>query len=83
MVYRRFGTVFARVLLNKQDEIASLECLLLGMDKTDVRKGDDRYLMSRTLDMKRGSLPGAWRDKSRGEVLQELEKKVLEYSEYS
>ena len=82
MVYRRFGTVFARLLLNKQDEIAGLEKLLLGMDKTDLRKGNGQYLMSRTEDMKRDSLPSAFRGRSRGEVMQELETKLLEYSEF-
>ena len=46
MVYRRFGTVFARLLLSKQDEIRRLEAKLQGMDKTDERSGDSEYLMS-------------------------------------
>ena len=83
MLYRRFGTVFARLLLNKQDEIADLEKLLLGMDKTDISEGNGRYLKSRTKDVNRGSLPSAFQGRSRGDVMQELEKKLLEYSEYA
>ena len=83
MLYRRFGTVFARLLLNKQDEIAGLEVLLLGMDKTDLGAGNGRYLKSRTKDINRGSLPSAFQERSRGDVMQELEEKLLEYSEYS
>ena len=81
MIYRRFGTVFSRLLLNKQDEICALEQLLLGMDKTDEREGNDIYLISRAKDVKRDSLPPAWQNKSRGDVMQELEKKALEYGQ--
>lgn len=83
MLYRRFGTVFAHLLLNKQDEIAGLEKLLLSMDRTDFSEGNGRYLRSRTKDMNRGSLPGAFQERSRGSVMQELEIKLLGYSEYA
>ena len=80
MVYRRFGTVIARLLLNKQDEIAGLEKLLLEMDDADGRdEARESCLMSRTID---DSMPPDRDDwpKTRQEVLRELESRVLEYS---
>ena len=69
MVYRRFGLVFSRLLLNKQDEIREMEATLLAMDRTDQANGDRTdqangnrtdqansnyvYLMSRTEDVNR------------------------------
>ena len=79
MVYRRFGTVFARLLLNKQDEIAELENLLLRMDRADDCEDRTRCLMSRETDIAMPPDETKW-PKARQEVLQELEAKVLEYS---
>ena len=83
MVYRRFGTVFSRLLLSKQDEISSLEELLLGMDKTDKDDDNEQYLMSRSLDVERGDdLPPAWQGQSRVQVIEKLEKLALQYGKW-
>ena len=80
MVYRRFGTVCARLLLNKQDEIAGLEKAIIEMDDADGNDSErTSCLMSRDID---GSTPPdreKW-PKSRQEILGELESRVLEYS---
>ena len=79
MVYRRFGSVFSRLLLNKQDEIRTLEAELEAMDKTDRVSGNGNYLMSRTLDVDREHLPDAFNGRSRPQLIEELEKKAMEY----
>lgn len=79
MIYRRFGFLHARLLLNKQDELRELEEELRGMDQRD-RIGDakaKKCLMSRTKDNSR-DLPEGW-DRSRKELFQEIEKRVMEY----
>ena len=81
MLYRRFGTVFSRLLLNKQDEISGMEALLHSMDKTDEKNGNIDYLKSRVGDLKREDMPKSW-PKSRPELIQDLEKKSLEYGVY-
>ena len=82
MVYRRFGLVFSRLLLNKQDEIREMEATLLAMDRTDQANGNDVYLMSRTEDVNRNdeSVPSLWSE-TRTQLLERLEKKTLEYGE--
>ena len=35
MMYRRFGVVFSRILLHKQDEIRTMEETLLTLDEKD------------------------------------------------
>ena len=80
MVYRRFGTVYSRLLLSKQDEMSSMEDLLLGMDKTDRDNNNGRYLMSRQKDVDRGNdIPSAWQGQSRIQLIEKLEKLALEY----
>ena len=80
MVYRRFGTVYSRLLLSKQDEMSSLEDLLLGMDKTDRDNNNGQYLMSRQKDVDRGNdIPPAWQGQSRVQLIEKLEKLALEY----
>ncbi|KAK0516460.1 hypothetical protein JMJ35_001063 [Cladonia borealis] len=81
MVYRRFGSVFSRLLLNKQDEISGIEAKLLGMDKMDDTETNRQYLMSRALDVDRDGIPRAWREETRPQLLENLEKKTLEYAE--
>lgn len=82
MTYRRFGLVFSRLLLNKQDEIHELEGTLLAMDNTDAGDGNGEYLMSRSKDVSRegDSIPRSWPE-TRPQLLEKLEKKVLEYGE--
>ena len=78
MIYRRFGTVFSRLLLNKQDEISSMEALLNSMDRSDEKNSNEGYLQSRIGDLNREKVPDSW-PKSRPELMQDLEAKTLEY----
>lgn len=72
MVYRRFGTVSARLLLNKQDELRELEQLLNVMDK------QSRYslLSSRELD----EHENFGKKQTRTQLLKVMEQRYLEYS---
>jgi hypothetical protein len=81
MLYRRFGTVFSRLLLNKQDEISRIEATLYGMDKMDEAQQNGQFLMSRALDVDRDGVPEAWRGETRPLLMDRLEKKTLEYGE--
>ena len=78
MVYRRFGIVYSRLLLHKQDEMSRMEALLNAMDKTDSDGGNGQYLMSRVLDDERECIPNTFPD-SRMQLMERLEKKALEY----
>ena len=78
MLYRRFGTIFSRLLLSKQDELSGMERLLKGMDMTDEEDGNQDFLMSRTLDVERENFPAGWGE-SRAQLLEKMEKKALEY----
>ncbi|KAL8895785.1 MAG: hypothetical protein Q9207_008011 [Kuettlingeria erythrocarpa] len=82
MVYKRFGVVFSRLLLNKQDEVRELEMKLLAMDRADNNEAGAGFLMSRSDDVQRDqdSRPSWW-DETRPALLLRLEKKVLEYCE--
>ncbi|KAL9583401.1 MAG: hypothetical protein Q9212_002731 [Teloschistes hypoglaucus] len=57
MVYRRFGSVFSRLLLTKQDEIRRMESLLEAMDRTDERNGGSEFLQSTIKDERRTEIP--------------------------
>ena len=84
MVYRRFGTVYSRLLLSKQDEMSTMEDLLLGMDKTDRDNNNEKYLMSRQKDVNRGNdIPSAWQGQSRIQLIEKLEKLALEYGKHN
>ena len=78
MIYRRFGCVFSRLLLCKQDEIGRIEANLQAMDRTDAHDGNGRYLMSHKLDEDREQTPRFWPE-SRKQLMEKLEKKALEY----
>ena len=82
MVYRRFGPVYSRLLLSKQDELGRMEAMLLAMDQTDLADGNGKYLMSMPLDVERERIPEAWDGVSRVELLQRMEKVALEYGMY-
>jgi hypothetical protein len=70
MLYRRFGFLQARLLLNKQDELRELEKDLDRMDKVDLKK-DARLLKSREKDDAENG--------RRKKLLQEIEGKYIEY----
>ena len=80
LVYRRFGTVFSRLLLNKQDEMREMEEVLLVMDKIDDGPENSVYLKSRTEDVRRGNIPHGLLG-SRPQMMEKLEKKALEYGQ--
>ncbi|CAO1598751.1 hypothetical protein XANCAGTX0491_002511 [Xanthoria calcicola] len=82
MLFKRFGIVFSRLLLNKQDEIRKMEDELRGMDRMDKALGNQEYLLSRDQDVKRepSSIPACW-SQTRPQLLEKLETKILEYSE--
>ncbi|KAL8717668.1 MAG: hypothetical protein Q9225_005105 [Loekoesia sp. 1 TL-2023] len=82
MVYKRFGIVFSRLLLNKQSEIRQMQADLEAMDRTDELKGEIRYLLSREEDIERDpqTISYKWMG-TRPQLMQSLEKKILEYSE--
>lgn len=79
MVYRRFGCVFSRLLLNKQDELGELENVLREMDQNDASNGRGRCLKSRTIDNAR---PAHNRPEPRQKLLGRMEKKAIEYSKF-
>ncbi len=78
MVYRRFGTVYARLLLSKQDEMSRMETTLKAMDKADETAGNEDCLKSCTIDADRESIPSNWPE-SRPMLLARMEKTALEY----
>ena len=82
MVYRRFGPVYSRLLLSKQDEMSRMEATLLAMDRTDQAENNGQYLMSRSLDVEREEIPETWEGQSRVKLLEKLEKLALEYGRY-
>lgn len=82
MVYRRFGSVYSRLLLSKQDELRTMEATLLAMDRTDLADDNEHYLMSRSLDVERDRIPEAWNGVSRVVLLERMEKVALEYGMY-
>lgn len=67
MLYRRFGFLQARLLLNKQDQLRALEEQLDDLDKDD----DEEYLKSRELDDAD--------ETRRSKLLLKIEKKLKEY----
>ena len=78
MVYRRFGCVFSRLLLSKQDQIGRIEATLKAMDRTDAVEGNGQFLMSHKLDEDRDQIPLGWPE-SRKQLMEKLERKALEY----
>ncbi|KAI4236950.1 MAG: hypothetical protein L6R40_006002 [Gallowayella cf. fulva] len=79
MLFKRFGIVFSRLLLNKQDEIREMEDELQGMDKTYEANGCEEYLRSRN-EGDRKTITSSW-TRTRPELLEKLETKILQYSE--
>ena len=80
-LYRRFGNIHSRLLLNKQDEISKIEAKLGAMDRQDDSHDDGRrYLRSRELDADRQEYPAAWGE-SRVQLMERLEKRIIEYGQ--
>lgn len=74
MLYRRFGFLQARILLNKQDQLRELEKQLDREDRVDMKK-DPSLLKSREKD---DSVNGR-----RQKILTEIEKLFKEYGNYA
>ncbi|KAL8732197.1 MAG: hypothetical protein Q9166_002944 [cf. Caloplaca sp. 2 TL-2023] len=77
-IYRRFGFLYSRVLLSKQDELRRLEDDLDAMDSRDAKTSDKtrKCLKSRTKDFARASIDGA---PTRKDLLQAIESKLYQY----
>ncbi|KAI4194210.1 MAG: hypothetical protein LQ350_007909 [Teloschistes chrysophthalmus] len=81
-IYRRFGTLFSRLLLTKQDEIRRMECELEAMDRTDHANGDIEYLRTTVEDERREDpLPAGWPQGGRRKLLGRLERGLVEYAD--
>ena len=82
MIYRRFGCLYSRLLLHKQDEMRRLEESLMMIDQNDNYLAGEgkvsKFLYSPTLDEHRDELPPQWSE-SRPHLLRRLEKTALEY----
>lgn len=78
MIYRRFGFLYSRVLLQKQDELREMEETLDDVDQRDSRESDQSRLalQSRVKDQKRRGNPGY---QSRQELLRSAEGKLYDY----
>ena len=78
MIFRRFGFLYSRVLLNKQDQIRELESRLDDIDKKDYQdKIKRKSLKSISRDEKCISSTG----QTRQELLRTVEEKLREYGE--
>lgn len=78
MMYRRFGYLHARILLNKQDEIKEIERELDEMDEDDkVESDESRAGLKSRIDDESRTLPEG--RKSRKKLLREAEVLVKEY----
>lgn len=77
-IYRRFGFLYSRVLLSKQDELRRLEDALDAMDKRDAKTSDKsrKCLKSQTKDFARTSTDGS---QTRKDLLVIVEGKLHEY----
>ncbi|KAL8785690.1 MAG: hypothetical protein Q9195_008536, partial [Heterodermia aff. obscurata] len=79
LIYRRFGGVFSRLILNKQDELRAMEQRLFMMDQEDA-ENDPKRLMSRTYDLQKDADPNVDKTLSRSFLLAQMERAALEYS---
>ena len=74
-IYRRFGTVFSRLLLWRQDELAKLEVKLQRLDARDKKQKRERLM--RTHEKINGDEDG--HQQARLELLEQIEKASLNY----
>ncbi|KAL8818524.1 MAG: hypothetical protein Q9223_002866 [Gallowayella weberi] len=80
-IYRRFGFLYSRVLLSKQDEIRRLEDSLDDMDRRDATSSNQtrKCLKSQAKDFARTSINGS---QTRKELLGIVEGKLYEYGQF-
>ena len=75
-LYRGFRYLHTRVLLDLQDEVATLERELDEFDRAD-KEGHQRTLRSRAFDIREAKKrPGT---RTRRDVLRDIRKKLMEY----
>ncbi|KAL8952486.1 MAG: hypothetical protein Q9222_001589 [Ikaeria aurantiellina] len=81
MIYRRFGFLYSRVLLSKQDELRVLEEDLDSMDRWDASATEKtrKCLKSQTKDFARTDVEGR---QTRKELLGVVERKLYEYGQF-
>ncbi|KAJ9603890.1 hypothetical protein H2200_011412 [Cladophialophora chaetospira] len=79
MLYRRFGYLQSRLLLEKQDDLRRLEHELGRMDANENRKAMVNPEGANTLTMRRAH--GKDHMKPRADLMQKIEEKWLEYSQ--
>lgn len=84
MIYRRFGYIHSRLLLNKQDELRELEANLHDMDLIDASSEEGALcLKSRQLDEERNDIQGLGPRRAllgpRRALLEKIEQKTLQY----
>jgi hypothetical protein len=72
MLFRRFGYLQARILLEKQDDLRRLESDLNLMDNDDIDEGRGRYLKTRVYNDSDCMKPHQ-------ELMKKIEAKWLEY----
>ena len=78
LIYRRFGGVFSRLILNKQDELRAMEQRLFVLDQVH-EKENPRRLMSRTYDLQPDADANEDPKGSRSFLLAQMERTALEY----
>lgn len=81
MLYRRFGFLYSRILLNKQDELREIDKSLDQMDKNDSARSKDSALCLqwRAKDASRKDIEPKL---SRQELLRTSEEKLNQYSTF-
>ncbi|KAL8801499.1 MAG: hypothetical protein Q9182_004402 [Xanthomendoza sp. 2 TL-2023] len=80
-IYRRFGFLYSRVLLSKQDELRRLEDTLDDMDRRDATTSDKtrKCLKSQAKDFAQTSTNGT---QTRTELLRTVQGKLYEYGQF-
>jgi hypothetical protein len=73
MIYRRFGFIQSRLLLDKQDELRELERKLEKMDRIEA-KMDERWPRTRDLPEDRFE--------SRTQIMSQIEEKFCSYGKF-
>lgn len=78
-LYRGFGYLHSRVLLDLQDELSTLEKELDTIDTFDSANGHGLRLNSRRVDQKNAQNSGV--ERSRRHILSDVRKKLVDYDE--
>lgn len=80
MSFRGFGTLHMRLILHKGDQLRALEQDLNEMDRRDAMTEETRnYLRSRALDENRTVGTLGPDERSRSDLLNEIQTKLMEY----